>query len=70
MLLLADDSKKFISQSKKLYKLDLSHYFSSSGLSWDAMLKMTGIKLQLISDIDKHLLIEIKRRNFLHLQKI
>ena len=24
-------------------KLDLFHYFSSPGLSWNAMLKMTGI---------------------------
>ena len=29
-----------------------SHYFSAPGLSWDAMLKMTNIKLELISDPD------------------
>ena len=34
------------------------HYFSSSGLSWDAMLKKTGGKLEKISDIDKQLFIE------------
>ena len=34
------------------------HYFSSPGLSWDAMLKTTGVKLEKISDIDKHLFIE------------
>ena len=34
--------------------MDPCHYFSSPGLSWDAMLKMTGIKTELISDIDKH----------------
>ena len=34
------------------------HYFSSPGLSWDAMLKMTGIKLEKISDIDQYLFIE------------
>ena len=33
-------------------------YFSSPGLSWDAMLKMTKIELDLISDIDIHLFIE------------
>ena len=27
----------------KYYKLDLCHYFSAPGLTWDAMLKMTGI---------------------------
>ena len=40
------------------YGLDPCHYFSSPGLSWDAMLKMTGVVLELISDIDTHLFIE------------
>ena len=44
------------------YGLDLYHYFSSSGLSWDAVLKMTGIGLKLISDIDMHLFIGKGRR--------
>ena len=34
------------------YKLDPCHYFTSPGLSWDAMLKMTNIKLELTTDID------------------
>ena len=38
--------------------IDPCHYFSSPGLSWDAMLKMTGVKLEKISDIDKYLFIE------------
>ena len=38
--------------------LDPCHYFSSPGLSWDTMLKMTNIKLEKISDIDKYLYIE------------
>ena len=58
VLLLADVFEKFVSESLKFYKLDPSHYFSSLGLSWDGMLKMAGIKLELISDIDKHLFIE------------
>ena len=45
-------------QCLKFYGLDLCHYFSSPGLSWDAMLKMTGVKLEKISDIDKYLFIE------------
>ena len=52
VLLLADIFEKFISESLRLYKLDSSHYFNSPGLSWDVILKMTGIKLELISDID------------------
>ena len=59
VLLLADVYEKFIDDTcLKYYGLDPCHYFSSPGLSWDAMLKMTGIKLEKISDIDKHLFIE------------
>ena len=31
------------------YKLDPCHYFTSPGLSWDALLRMTGIKLELMT---------------------
>ena len=57
-LLLADVFEKFIDTCLKFYGLDPCHYFSSPGLSWDAMLKMTGIKLEKISDIDKYLFTE------------
>ena len=50
--------EKFIDTCLKFYGLDHCHYFSSPGLSWDAMLKMTGVKLEKISDIDKYLFIE------------
>ena len=46
----------------KYYGLDPCHYFSSPGLTWDAMLKMTGIKLEKISDFDKYLFIEKELR--------
>ena len=39
ILLLADVFEKFIDTSLKFYGLDPCHYFSSPGLSWDAMLK-------------------------------
>ena len=55
VLLLANLFEKFISTCIKYYELDPCHYFSSPGLSWDAMLKMTGIELEKISDIDKYL---------------
>ena len=58
VLLLADVSEKFIETCLDYYGLDSCHCFSSPGLSWDAMLKMTKIKLDLISAIDMHLLIE------------
>ena len=58
VLLLADVFEKFIYTCLKFYGLDPCHYFSSPGLSWDAMLKMTGVKLEKISDIYKYLFIE------------
>ena len=42
----------------KYYCLDPCHYFSSPGLSWDSMLKMTGIQLEKINNIDVHLFLE------------
>ena len=58
VLLLADVFEKFIGTCLKFYNLDPWHYFSSSGSSWDAMLKMTGVKLEKIFDIDMYLFIE------------
>ena len=58
LLLLADVFEKFIDTCLKFYGLDPCHYFSSPGLSWDVMLKTTGIELEQISDIEKHLFIE------------
>ena len=58
VLLSADVFEKFISTCLKFYGLDPCHYFSSTGLSWDVMLKMTAVKLEKISDIDKYLFIE------------
>ena len=40
------------------YKLDPCNYFTSPELSWDAMLKMTDIKLELMTDIDMFQFIE------------
>ena len=65
LLLLADVYEKFIGTCLKYYGLDPCHYFSSPGLSWYAMLKMTGIKniryLPVLIYWKR-----IKRRNFLH----
>ena len=51
------NSEKQQTQDFKFYGLDPCHYFSS-GLSWDAMLKMTGVRLERIVDIDMYLFIE------------
>ena len=58
VLLLADVFEKFIDTCLKFYGLDPCHYFSFPGLSWDAILKMTGVKLKTISDIDKYFLLK------------
>ena len=57
-MLLADVFENFRKLCLEYYKPDPCHYLSSPGLAWDAMLKMTKIKLDLISDIDMHLFIE------------
>ena len=58
VLLLADVFEKVIGTQLRSYKLDPCHYFSSNGLSWDAMLKITGVELEKVSDIDMYLFIE------------
>ena len=62
VLLLADVFEKFINTCLDYYGLDPCHYFSSPGLSWDAMLKMTKIELDLISNIAMHLFIKKRMR--------
>ena len=62
VLLLCDVFETFIDSCLKYYGLDPCHYFSSPGLAWDAMLKMSGIRLRLIDDIDMHLFIEKRMR--------
>ena len=52
ILLLADVFENFRKTCLEYCKLDPAHYFTSPGLSWDAMLKMTNIELELMSDID------------------
>ena len=44
--------------AKKNYELDPAHFFTVPGMAWDAMLKMTGIKLELLEDVDMLLMIE------------
>ena len=58
ILLLVDVFENFRKTYLEYYKLDPCHYFTSPGLSWDAMLKMTDIKLELMTDIDMFQFIE------------
>ena len=58
VLLLVDTFEKFISTCLKYDGLDPCHYFGAPGLSWDAILKMTEVELEKITDPDIHLFIE------------
>ena len=58
VLLLADVFERFIHTCLKFYRLGPCHFFSSVGLSCDAMLKMTGVRFKKIVDIDMYLFIE------------
>ena len=54
VLLLADVFENFREICLENYKIDPAYYFTSPGLFWDAMLKETKIKLELLSDIDQY----------------
>ena len=58
MLLLADVFETFRKTCLRQYRLDLAHYYTSLGLSWDALLKKTGAELELLTDYDMHLFIQ------------
>ena len=57
-LLLADVFENFRSMCLKQYGLDPAHYYTSPGLSWDALLKKSKVKLQLLTDYDMYLFVE------------
>ena len=58
VLLLADVFENFRQLCLQTYKLDPAHYLSSPGLSWDSMLRTTGVVLDLIDDADMFLFLE------------
>ena len=58
VLLLADVFENFRKTCLKHYKLDPVHYYTSPSLAWDACLKETGQKLELLNDYDKLMMFE------------
>ena len=58
VLLLADVFENFRATCLHLYNLDPAHYYTSPGLAWDACLKETGQKLQLLHDYDMLMMFE------------
>ena len=51
-LLFVHAFEKFRNNSLKNYGLCPDHYLNAPALCWDAMLNMTKIKYELISDLD------------------
>ena len=58
VLLLADVFENFREVCLNNYKLDPAWYLTAPELSWDAMLRVTGIKLELLTDPDMLMMVE------------
>ena len=57
-LLLADVFENFRNTCIKVYELDPAHFLSAPRLAWQACLKKTNIKLELLTDVDMLLMVE------------
>ena len=57
-LLLADVFENFRNMCIKVYELDPAHFLSLPGLAWQACLKKTNVKLELLTDYDTLLMVE------------
>ena len=57
-LLLADVFENFRDKCIEIYGLDPAHFLSTPGLAWQACLKKTGVKLELLTDIDMLLMVQ------------
>ena len=57
-LLLADVFENFRKMCLKIYHLDPVKFLSAPGLAWQAALKKTEVKLELLTDIDMPLMVK------------
>ena len=69
-LLLVDAFEKFRNMCLKIYELNPAKCFSAPGLAWQAALRKTKVKLDLLTDINMLLIIEkgIKSTLFINMQ--
>ena len=51
-------SKWYIIAVNDIYKLDPAHFLSVPGLTWQACLKKTGVKLELLTENNMLLMVE------------
>ena len=58
VLLLADVFENFRKVCQKRYESDPAHYYTTPGLTWDAMLKLTEVELELLNDLNMLQMIE------------
>jgi len=58
ILLLADVFESFRKRSMEAYSIDPSHFYTTPGFAWNAMLKHTGVKLELLTDVDMLMMVE------------
>ena len=58
-LLLADVFENFRNMCIKVYELDPANFFTAPGLAWRAYLKKTGVKLELLTDFNMLLMVEV-----------
>ncbi|KYN02004.1 hypothetical protein ALC62_07181 [Cyphomyrmex costatus] len=58
VLLLADVFENFRDSCVASYGLDPAHYYTLPGFTWDAMLKHTRVKFELLTDIDMVMFVE------------
>ncbi|XP_073990913.1 uncharacterized protein [Rhodnius prolixus] len=58
VMLLCDIFENFRDVCIRAYSLDPAWYFTAPGLAWDAMLKCTGVQLDLLTDYDQLLMVE------------
>ena len=62
VLLLADVFETLRRTAQIHYKLDPANYFSLPGMTFDALLKKSNVKLELLTDINMHLFVEMGLR--------
>ena len=58
VLLLTDVFENFRNMCLEYYELDPAHYYTLPNFGWDAMLLKTGVKLDLITDLDMYEMVE------------